>query len=207
MKDRRLSNHNLVGGTALSLYMGHRISVDLDLFTEKPFDGISLEKYLVDRYDFKGQFAIKNSLIGSINEIKVDLITHDYPLVENLLITKDGIRLYGIKDLAAMKLSAIADDGTRLKDFIDIAYLSTKLSLSDMLKAYQQKYKNSNYIRPLKGITFFEEIIHNEPIKIINEIYNWKKIEKRLQNMVERQHEIFRSPPLDRENQIEGISL
>ncbi len=60
-----------------------------------------------------------------------------------------------------MKLSVIADDGTRLKDYIDIACLSTKLSLSDMLKAYQQKYKNSNPIRPLKGLTFFEDINFN----------------------------------------------
>jgi hypothetical protein len=57
-----------------------------------------------------------------------------------------------------MKLSVIADDGSRLKDFIDIACLSTKLSLSDMLNAYKLKYKNSNPIRPLKGLTYFKDI-------------------------------------------------
>ncbi len=45
------------------------------------------------------------------------------------------------------------------RETFDIAFLSTKLSLSDMLKAYQQKYKNSNPIRPLKGLTYFEDIL------------------------------------------------
>ena len=45
-------------------------------------------------------------------------------------------------DIAAMKLNAIAGNGTRIKDFIDLAYLSTLLSLGEMLEAYEHKYKS-----------------------------------------------------------------
>jgi hypothetical protein len=197
MQDERLSDFKLAGGTSLALYLGHRRSIDFDLFTEKSFNASSIEKHLIERYDFKGDFLERNTIKGSINDIKVDCITHDYPFIGNPLTTKDGIRIYGIKDIAAMNLSVIADDGTRLKDFIDIACLSTKLSLSDMLKAYQQKYKNSNPIRPLKGLTFFEDINFSEPIQMIQGKYNWDKIEKRLHLMIKKENDIFRSFPLE----------
>jgi len=167
------------------------------LFTEKSFDAPSMEKHLIDRYDFKGDFLEKNTIKGSINDIKVDFITHNYPYIENSITTEEGIRIYGIKDIAAMELSVIADDGSRLKDFIDIACLSTKLSLSDMLKAYQQKYKNSNPIRPLKGLTFFEDINFNEPIQMVQGKYNWDRTEKRLHIMIKKENDIFHSLPIE----------
>ena len=193
MKDEQLTDFNLAGGTSLALYLGHRKSIDFDLFTEKLFDASSLEKHLIETYDFKVDFLEKNTVKGSINDIKIDCISHNYPYVEDPLTTKDGIRLYGMKDIAAMKLSAIADDGSRLKDFIDVAFLSTKLSLSDMLKAYQQKYKNSNPMRPLKGLSYFEDLNFNEPIQMIRGKYDWKKIEKRLRLMIKREHDTFGS--------------
>jgi hypothetical protein len=52
MEDEKLSVHFLVGGTALALYMGHRMSFDLDLFTGEPFNEDSLEQYLVEKYNF-----------------------------------------------------------------------------------------------------------------------------------------------------------
>ena len=197
MQDERLTDFKLAGGTSLALYLGHRKSIDFDLFTEKSFDAPSMEKHLIDSYDFKGDFLEKNTIKGSINDIKVDCITHNYPYIEKHITTEDGIRIYGIKDIAAMKLSVIADDGTRLKDFIDIACLSTKLSLSDMLKAYQQKYKNSNPIRPLKGLTFFEDINFNEPIQMVQGKYNWDRIEKRLHLMIKKENDIFHSLPIE----------
>lgn len=197
MQDERLTDFKLAGGTSLALYLGHRKSIDFDLFTEKSFDAPSMEKHLIDRYDFKGDFLEKNTIKGSINDIKVDFITHNYPYIENSITTEEGIRIYGIKDIAAMKLSVIADDGSRLKDFIDIACLSTKLSLSDMLKAYQQKYKNSNPIRPLKGLTFFEDINFNEPIQMVQGKYNWDRIEKRLHLMIKKENDIFHSLPIE----------
>ena len=62
-----------------------------------------------------------------------------------------------------------------------------------MLKAYQQKYKNSNPIRPLKGLTYFEDINFHEPIQMIKGKYDWGKIEKRLHMMIKREHDTFGS--------------
>ena len=49
-----------------------------------------------------------------------------------------------------MKLLAISDSGTRLKDFVDIAYLSTKMSLIEMLSCYKKNIAAQIFIMPQK---------------------------------------------------------
>lgn len=143
MNDSTFSQFALAGGTALSLLIGHRKSIDLDLFTTEEFSPQKLEKYLQEKYAFRGDFMEGFSLKGEADGVKLDFILHDYPNVESRL-QEDGIRLYGLKDIAAMKLSAISDNGTRLKDFIDVAYLSGYLSLKEMLTAFETKYPQTN---------------------------------------------------------------
>lgn len=116
MQDERFKNFNLAGETALALYLGHRKSIDLDLFTPDNFDSNKLEEYLIDKYNFKSSYLEKNTLKGTINDVKIDCITHNYPYIEPPFKSEEGIRLYSIKDITAMKLSAIADNGTRIKD-------------------------------------------------------------------------------------------
>lgn len=116
MQDKRFKNFNLAGETALALYLGHRKSIDLDLFTPDNFDSNKLEEYLIYKYNFKSSYLEKNTLKGTINDVKIDCITHNYPYIEPPFKSEDGIRLYSIKDITAMKLSAIADNGTRIKD-------------------------------------------------------------------------------------------
>ncbi len=196
MADRRLQGFNLAGGTALALYLGHRLSVDLDLFTPYPFDTKKMEQYLIETYDFKADYFEENTLKGTINGVKIDCITYSYPNLENPYISKENIRLYSIKDIVAMKLSAIADDGSRLKDFIDIACLSTKMSLNEMLRAYLEKFPNSNPIRLLKGLLYFEDINFDEPIFILKGKYTWKNIQKRLEQMQKNRDKVFEKLPL-----------
>jgi hypothetical protein len=82
-----------------------------------------------------------------------------------------------------MKLSAITDSGSRLKDFVDIAFLSTKLSLKEMLEGYVYKYKNSNEISILKALNYYEDIKWNDIIHLTNGTFEWELIDKRLRDM------------------------
>ncbi len=190
MGDVLLSKFILVGGTALALQIGHRISVDLDLFSSEPFNSGELADYLKTSYDFELDFISTNTIKGEINGVQIDCIAHQYPWISK---TNDigQIRLAGIKDIAAMKLNAITGNGTRVKDFIDIAYLSAKMSLNQMLNAYKEKYK-SNTIMPLKALVFFNDINFNEPIKMADkEHFDWKTIETRLQLIHKLPDKIF----------------
>lgn len=185
----------LAGGTSLALYLGHRISVDLDLFTPEPFNTKVLEKFLGGHYGFRTSFSAPNTLKGSIENVKIDCITHAYPYLVSPY-REDGVRLYGLEDIIAMKLSAIADDGSRLKDFIDIACLSTRFSFSSMLGFYERKFPDANVVRPLKAITYFEDIDQSENVVMIKGRFSWKAVEKRLHDMAAHQERVFEAMPI-----------
>lgn len=192
MKDDNLTDFFLVGGTALSLQIGHRISVDIDLFSRNPFDENKMLVYLESTRGLQLDYQDKNTIKGQISKTKVDLIAHSYPLVKPLLLS-DGIRLASLEDIAAMKLNAIVGNGTRLKDFIDIAFLSCYLSFETMLNAYEDKYSTRNPLLALKALSYHHDINFNEPIQMVSGAYSWKPIEKRLSEMEKFPARIFES--------------
>jgi hypothetical protein len=128
MGDNKLTNFTLVGGTALALYMGHRKSIDIDLFSQEEFDILEIKNHLAERHGLATDDSLKTSnatLIGYIQGIKVDCIRYNYTWIEPI-VEEEGIRLASLRDIAAMKMVAASQSGTRLKDFIDLAWLSTQ---------------------------------------------------------------------------------
>jgi hypothetical protein len=181
-----------VGGTALALQIGHRKSIDLDLFTIENFDFENLNQYLKANYDFTDSYFEKNTLKGFIEGVKVDFLTHAYPLVAPF-VTENNVRMYAVKDIAAMTLNAIVGNGTRVKDFIDIAWISTIIPLSEMLDAYESKYRSS-YFPALKSLLYFDDIDFNEPIQMTDGKFQWKVISKRLETMTKYPKRVFPKP-------------
>jgi len=197
MQDEKLEHFNLVGGTALALYMGHRKSIDLDLFSFQEFDNIELEKHLNNKYNFEVLNPEKRStvvLTGVINGIKVDCVQINNPLV-NPVNHFDGIRIYSMQDISAMKLVAMSQNGTRLKDFVDVAFLSAKMSFKEMLDTFEKKYPKTNKISAIKGMTYFDDIDFSAKIDLIEGTFKWKKIEKRLNEMIKHPDRVF--PQMD----------
>jgi hypothetical protein len=194
MQDEALNPFILVGGTALALYLGHRKSIDLDLFSPTDFDSMELGRYMKEKHAIEINATAKNTLTGFINGIKVDLLAHRYPYVEQPLL-QEGIRLCSMKDIAAMKLNAITGNGTRIKDFIDVAFLSCEMPLAEMLKAYQTKYESNPYTA-LRSLLYFEDIIFDEPVQMTGGGKpDWKNISKRIIDMTNNRHKIFPSKP------------
>ena len=190
MRDKGLKDFVLVGGTALALQLGHRISIDLDLFSTDAFNENNLADYLRANYPFTLDFISKNTLKGEINDVQIDCIAHQYPWIDSPVFT-EGIRMANYPDIAAMKLNAISGNGTRLKDIIDLAYLSEKISFNQMIQGYEKKY-HSNPIIPVKSITWFDDINFSEPIKMLTKTkFNWNVIAKRLKNMHNYPDRIF----------------
>jgi hypothetical protein len=190
MLDNRLQDFFLVGGTALSLQIGHRISIDIDLFSTNNFSEQELLIYLETHKEWRLNYLQKSTIKGQINNVQVDLIAHTYPLVNSLIVI-DNIRMASLEDIAAMKLNAIAGTGTRLKDFVDIAALSAYCTLNDMLNAYQKKYQTRNPFLPLKALAYYNDINHNEPLHLIAGKYKWKAIEQRIGEMINNRSSLF----------------
>jgi hypothetical protein len=190
MQDNQLTDFTLVGGTALALQIGHRDSIDLDLFSKNPFEANELDNYLKDNYGFTQDYLRNNTLKGDIEGVKVDFMTHAYPNVEKDLLV-EGVRMASLQDISAMKLNAIVGNGTRIKDFIDVAYLSSTLSFFDMQKAYSIKYPTSNPVMASKALNFHGDINLKEPVKMLEGRLKWVLIEKRLKNMIAGPAKIF----------------
>ncbi|MBR1774254.1 MAG: nucleotidyl transferase AbiEii/AbiGii toxin family protein [Bacteroidales bacterium] len=189
MSEELLKDFVLVGETSLALQIGHRKSVDIDLFTEKSFDTQALKRHLQKKYSFIAEFEAQDTIKGTINNVQIDCLTHYYPWIREFK-TENGIRFASIEDIIAMKLNAISSNGTRLKDFVDIAYLSDKFSLNTMLSFYIEKYRSST-LMPLKCLTFFEEINFDKPLQVFDGNYSWKKVSARLLKMQSNPNDVF----------------
>lgn len=154
------SDFYLVGGTALALYDGHRISVDIDLFGKCSLD----ESVFTTLLKNVGQTIVLSQnpkiLIYSVNEIKVDFVNYQYRLIEpgNII---DGIRILSKKDIAAMKLNAVAGRGSK-KDFFDIVQLLKEFTLTEMLSFYAIKYNQNSEFMVIKSLLYFDDA-ENEP--------------------------------------------
>ena len=198
MQDEKLKQFSLVGGTALALYIGHRKSIDLDLFSHHTFDVTALENHLHITYGFKNTYPeqqLKILLVGKINDIKVDFVWNDSLQIKPYF-NSGCFRLSSIYDIAAMKLKAILQDGKRLKDFVDIAFLSTKMPLKKMVDIFDVKYPSTNKILAIKALSYFEDIDFSTKIELTAGSFNWGKIETRLIEMIRYPDKLFRQPPI-----------
>lgn len=179
MSSSIFNGFNLVGGTSLALQIGHRFSVDIDMFGIAEID----EFEFVDELSNFGKVIVikksKNVLILSVNGIKVDFVNYKYPLIEEITIV-ENIRLASDKDIAAMKLNAIAGRGSR-KDFIDLHFLLQKYSLKEMIYFYNNKYADGSEFMVLKSLTYFEDA-ESEEIPILFQKLDWNDIKVSIQN-------------------------
>ena len=175
-----LGGFYLAGGTALSIHLGHRVSVDLDWFTPHPFEdslilaqslrnaGINLDIHQVS----------PGTLHGSIQNVRVTFLQYQYPLVKPLQYWKEmNCKLAALEDLACMKLSAIAQRGAR-KDFCDLYALGrTSFSLQEMLAFYKKKFGILDIGSVLYGLVYFDDAESERMPRMLWKV-TWREIKK-----------------------------
>ncbi len=151
----KLTDFFLVGGTALALQLGHRISIDLDFFSVKPLKTNELIGVLEKEYNAEIFQLTDNAIVGKVKGVKIDFIAHQYPLLNELKMEND-IRLSSLEDIAAMKLNAIKNRGSK-KDFVDLYFLLQQFSLTEMLSLVNKKYSNNVDVLTLKSLVYFDD--------------------------------------------------
>ena len=180
-----LLNFSLVGGTALSLLYGHRMSVDLDLFSNKPFENADIITALEEKY--KDAFVNRSTnprfgIFGFINETKIDIIRHPHPLIRPETTVED-IRMFSVEDIIAMKVQAILGRGKK-KDFWDIAELLQHFSIKEFIQFHKEKYTTQNLLITVpQAITYFADAEESEaPISLKNQ--TWHNVQVFIQKKV-----------------------
>lgn len=180
-----LMNFSLVGGTALALKYGHRISVDIDLFSHLPFTNQEIIEAL--EAEFGNEFVIqlnkeKFGIFGFIQNIKVDIVKHPHTLLKEPETT-EGIRMYHSDDIAAMKVNAILGRGKK-KDFWDLAELLKHYSLKDITEFYKHKFPKQELLISIPyALTWFDDADESEdPISLKGQ--TWETVKKFIQKKV-----------------------
>lgn len=175
MKDQWLDSFYLVGGTALSLRIGHRQSIDIDLFSSSDFDGDKLAMHLKDNYNANVTSHKGNYASGNIDEVAFDFISHKYPAVKPIE-TVEGIRIMSNEDISAMKINAIVNSGERIKDFIDMHYLLKEMSLDEVMNHYCSKYPNANTTTAKSALLYHKDIDFRVPVMLMDGKLKWQEV-------------------------------
>jgi hypothetical protein len=170
-----LSNFSLVGGTALSLQIGHRKSEDLVFFTDRSFDIVELKNAILT-YNPKVVFlnetrqgiSFSLPLPGTSEDTrKLDIYNWAVKFIRPA-IQEDGIRLASLEDIAAFKFDSICHRKEK-KDYVDIAVLLEKFSFGQMLDFYKEKFPMNDKRIVLSQILDTEGLENSvEPVMLID---------------------------------------
>lgn len=160
----------LAGGTACALHLGHRLSYDLDFFSDKSFD----TKKVLNALKPHGKFALtqeaENTLGGEWNGVRVSFFAYTYPRLDRFS-EFEGVEVAGLRDLGCMKLSAIMSRGTK-RDFVDLFFILREITLNELVESFKRKYAGVGYSLShlCKSISYFDDAEDDEMPKMITDI-------------------------------------
>lgn len=147
MEAAEFGNFRLVGGTSLSLQLGHRMSIDIDLFTDADYGSVdfdAIDAFLIANFAYvTGIGGLpgmgKSYFIGTDghNAVKLDLYYTDNFIRPFLL--EDGIRLASVEDIIAMKIDVVQRE-SRKKDYWDLHEVLPDYNIDIMLALHQERY-------------------------------------------------------------------
>ena len=188
MAEPLFSQTRLVGGTALALQLGHRSSVDLDLFGTIEED-TDLTTEVLERIGptvpGKCSAHIKTYRVCGV---KTDFVDYDrYPWIDSPVL-EDGLRLASPKDIAAMKVNAIQGRGTR-KDFVDMYFLIQNYGLNQVMELYKAKYPEYSEYRAMLSLTYFEDAEQNPMPEMFVDV-SWEEMKQNILKAVEAYNDV-----------------
>lgn len=184
-KSKILGDAYLGGGTSLALQIGHRISYDLDFFTDKKFKAQVFLKKLSQIKVYHHERVEWGTILGRLGYIKFSLFYYPYPLLKKPVKFKN-IKIANIADIAAMKIAAISERGTK-RDFIDLFFILQEISLHESLDFYDRKYKklSSNLIHIKKSLVYFEDA-EKDPMPRMLVRVSWQEVKNFFRKEIKR---------------------
>lgn len=178
----------LAGGTALALQLGHRISYDLDFFTQEEFDEQMLLPEIEKISSFQLERIARKTILGKFQDVKFSIFYYKYPLL--YAAKRFGlVNIIDIRDIAAMKIAAIASRGTK-RDFVDLYFICKEkeiVTLSKVIQLYDKKYKNlaTTKIHIMKSLIYFEDAEADDMPKMLKKV-SWEGVKKYFENEVRK---------------------
>jgi hypothetical protein len=182
---RSIQQFYLAGGTGLALQIGHRGSVDLDFFSKNAFHTGTLKQELAGAGNLYIMLETVDTLDGALDDVKVSFFEYRYDILFPLLFFR-GVAVADLRDIAAMKLTAISSRGSK-KDFIDFYFLLEAFPLPELLHFFEGKFRGIEYstIHLLKSLSYFEDA-EDEPMPRMLTDVSWEQVKKKILTEVNR---------------------
>ena len=179
-----IKNFYLADGTALALQLGHRKSIDLDLFSKKDFSTGELKAILLQIGKLKVYSEGERTLNANLNGVKISFLGYKYKMLFPLVKYGENLKLASIQDIACMKVDAISNRGSK-KDFIDFYFLLKEYSLKEVLSFFDKKYSDIKYsqLHILKSLIYFQDA-EEDPMPLMFESIDWNEVKKELRKRV-----------------------
>jgi hypothetical protein len=176
----------LGGGTAVALHLGHRRSYDLDWFTDGRIGdaAILLAELRDEDVRLSPTYLGPGTLHGHLYRARVSLLEYRYPTLRAPL-DAPGLRcrIASLEDLSCMKLSAIAQRGSR-KDFVDIYAMAREhIPLSRMLSLYVKRYGVEDFTHVLYGLAYFDDA-DRERMPVMLWDVSWSQVKRAIHDWV-----------------------
>ncbi len=168
----------LAGGTALSLQLGHRLSLDLDFFSQSQSDIPALSEPLRHALkDFSPVLADQSwgNLVFLADNVRVGFYGYGYNLVKPLLNT-GSLVLASVEDIGLMKLDALLARASR-KDFHDLYELCKRIELRELFKLAPQKYPDVRDFEAqvARHLAYFDRAEQETPVPLIEQV-EWETV-------------------------------
>jgi len=189
--EKVFESYNLVGGTALSLQIEHRISTDIDLFTENNLNRDEI-LHFARKIDKNVEVLNNSGVIFQIlypqKQLKVDFVNYNFPLIEPLVENDEGIRLVSKNDISAMKMSAAGTRGYEARDFVDLYYLLKEIPIEKIVDNFKKKYSTDNIQHYLRSMNYFNDVNEEswQSIKMIHDKLSVNDVKKTLDSEVNK---------------------
>jgi predicted nucleotidyltransferase component of viral defense system len=179
-----LNAFGLGGGTNVALRKGHRLSVDLDFFSNTAFDADELFHLLTHEFPSAELLFRKNqTMIFNIDETKVDFVLYPFPWLQPFE-QGENIRLLHLQDLIPMKLQAVSNRNAK-KDYWDLAILLDEYPLSAMIGFFKSKFPNIDTGFIIHSLTDFDKAEKDiDPDTFIN--ITWDEVKQKLSREVKK---------------------
>lgn len=178
---KSLISFYLAGGTGLALMLGHRRSHDFDFFSKKLFDeSMLIQELHRSLRSFSVESKAPHTLHIDVDGVKVTFLGYNYPLLFPTLEYNDKrktlFKVADLRDIACMKIDAIASRGSR-RDFIDLYAVSQIHPLPDLLEFFDRKYSgvSFNRVHVLKSLTYFSDA-ESDPMPEMMTNLSWEEV-------------------------------
>jgi len=178
-----VSNYYLAGGTATALHLGHRLSFDLDFFSQSQAKPETIKSRLSDLGQLEVFQNDEGTFNGSLNDIKLSFFLYDYPLL-NPPESYQGIKIAHLFDIGCMKLDAVSSRGTR-RDFVDLYFIAQKHPLGELLELFNKKYPDAPTAHILKSLVYFSDAEQDPPLTMLVPL-DWPAVKTFFQSEVKR---------------------